>query len=350
MKARKIIAMGTAVFVAASLSACGGQAADNKESSDGTAEGSEGKASVVHVMNAPLGDQSFFDDAARGMKELSGQGYTVENVQAEAENPSQWRSNLDAASAADWDLIIVGSAQMVDILDETAPKNPEQKYLIYDSEVIQPNVASVTYMQNEGSFLAGSLAAEVIKNPDLFPLAEGATKVGVVGGTDIPIINDFIAGYKKGVELVDPSLEVLVSYVGDFTDANRGYDQAMAMYDQGAGVVFQVAGGAGVGVLQASKEANRYSIGVDSNQNGIEPGHVLASMLKNIDSSIVSAVTAFSDGTLKFGEVTRYGLANGGVGLTFEDNNDIVPKEIQEKIDEYGQKVADGEIEVPTTL
>ncbi len=122
------------------------------------------------------------------------------------------------------------------------------------------------------------------------------------------------------------------------------------MYSQGADVVFQVAGGAGIGVLKAAAAAKRYAIGVDSNQNAIQPGYVLASMLKNIGVSLQQAVDDAAAGNLKYGETTAYGLANKGVGLVFENNDDIVPKDIQDKVDEYSKKVADGSIKVPTVL
>lgn len=353
MRIRKASGLGVAIAATLALAACGGggggsasPSADGGSSDAGT--GGEGGISVVNVVNGPLGDQGFFDDAARGMEMMAQAGHKTQNIQSDADNPAQWRTNLESVSTGDWDVVIVGTSQMVDILDEVAPKYPDQNYIIYDSVVEQPNVASIVYRQNEGSFLAGVLAALVTTNSDTFPLATGSKKVGVVGGMDIPVINDFVVGFQKGVESVDPSVEVLVSYVGDFVDANRGFDQAKAMYDQGADVVFQVAGAAGLGVLRASEEADRYSIGVDSNQNQLHPGHVLASMLKNIGVSLDSAVKDHIAGTLAYGTTVEYGLANNGVSLTFEDNEDIVPQEIQDEIAALAQKVVDGEIEVPT--
>src|SRR5690606_20474770 len=213
--------------------------------------------------------------------------------------------------------------------------------IIYDSVVEQPNITSIVYRQNEGSFLAGVLEAQVTMNADQFPLATGSKKVGVIDGMDIPDINDFVVGFEQGVELV-------YSLHKDFVDANRGFDQAQAMYNQGADVVFQVAGGAGLGVLRASEESGRYSIGVDSNQNQLHPGHILASMLKNIGVSLDSAVAASIAGELEYGTTTEYGLANDGVSLDFDDNEGIVPQEIQDEVARYAQQVVDGEIEVPT--
>jgi len=353
---KRIIGGLTVATMALLLAACGSgtTTATTAPVTGATAAASAGATttapSVANVINGPLGDQGFFDDAARGMALMEASGSKIQNLQADAKNPAQWKTNLESVSTGDWDVVITGTSQMTDILTETAPKFPNQKYVIYDSVVEQPNVASIVYKQNEGAFLAGVLAAQVTVNKDQFPLATGSKKVGVVGGMDIPVINDFVVGFKKGVESVDPSVEVLVSYVGDFVDANRGFDQAKAMYDQGADVVFQVAGGAGLGVLRASEDANRYSIGVDSNQNTLHPGHVLASMLKNIGVSLDSAVQAYAAGTLEFGKTTEYGLANNGVSLDFADNDNIVPQKIQDEIASYAKKVADGEIAVPTAF
>lgn len=348
MNTRLTTGLTLSVVAAMTLAACGGGDGGDGDAAGGSGDGDAPAA--VHVINGSLGDQGFFDDAARGMSMLEEAGSRVQNVQSDAENPAQWRSNLESVSGSDWDVVIVGTSQMVDILNETAPKYPDQSYIIYDSVVEQPNVASIVYKQNEGSYLAGVLAALATTDTETFPLANEEKVVGLVGGMDIPVINDFLEGFRKGVEAVDPEIEVLVSYVGDFADSNRGYDQTMAMYDQGADVVFQVAGGAGIGVLTAAAEKGRYAIGVDANQNGLQEGHILASMLKNIGVSLKSAVDAYAAGELAFGEVTEYGLANDGVSLTFEDNGDIVPQEIQDQIREYAQKVIDGEIEVPTAM
>lgn len=340
---------GIAIMATAALalSACSSNEASTEGDSGAAAAG---KNSVVNIYSGPLGDQGFFDDAARGMAKLEAEGSKIQNIQGEASSPAQWKTNLESVSGGDWGVVITGTTQMHDILDQAAPKYPDQNYIIYDDVVDQPNVASIVYKQNEGAYLAGVLAASVTVNKDKFPLATGSKKVGLVGGMDIPVINDFVVGFKKGVEAVDPSVEVLVSYVGDFTDSNKGFDHATAMYKQGADVVFQVAGGAGPGVFKAAKDQNRYAIGVDANQNALQKGHILASMLKNIGQSLYSAVKADEDGTLKYGQTTEYGLANDGVSLVFDDNGDIVPQDIQDSIKDYAKKVIDGEIKVPTAM
>lgn len=348
MKKQHVLsALALAATAALALSGCSGGSSGGDDAGSGDASG-DGAYKVANVVSGNLGDQGFFDDAERGIQELKSDGDETKTLQADANNPAQWKANLESVSTGDWDIVVTGTTQMTDILAEAAPKFPDQHYVYYDAVVEAPNVASIVYKQNEGSYLAGVLAALAITNPDKFPLAEGSKKVGVVGGMDIPVINDFVVGFEKGVDSVDPSIEVLVSYVGDFADSAKGYDLGKGMFDDGAGVVFQVAGGAGVGALQAAKDANKYGIGVDSNQNTLQEGHILASMLKNIGNSIVLAVNDAKAGTLKFGETTAYGLANDGVGLTFDDNGGLVPEDMISQIEDYKQKVISGEIEVPT--
>ncbi len=357
MKKRVVSGLAVASVALLGLTACSSSSTPSTSSASGASSSASSSAtsdathpSVANVINGALGDQGFFDDAARGIAALAAAGSKTLNIQADANNPAQWKANLESASDGKWDIVITGTSQMVDILNAVAPQYPKQKYVIYDSVVDQPNVASIVYKQNEGSFLAGVLAAEVTTNASEFPLAGGTKKVGLVGGMDIPVINDFVDGFKSGVAAVDPSIDVLVSYVGNFTDSNKGFDQATAMYKQGADVVFQVAGGAGIGVLKAASESKKYAIGVDSNQNALDPGYVLASMEKNIGVSLEAAVNDFAAGKLEFGKTTYYGLSNDGVKLDFANNNDIVPQKIQDDIKAYAQKVIDGQITVPTAL
>lgn len=355
MQVRTRAGLASVTTAALLLTACGGSAktGSTSGSGSGSAGGSAGAAkqlSVVNVVNGPLGDQGFFDDAARGIKAIGAAGSKVQNIQSDANNPAQWKSNLESVSTGKWDVVVTGTTQMHDILNQDAPKYPKQKFIIYDDVVKQPNVASIVYKQNEGSYVAGVLAGLVTTNKSAFPKATGSKVVGLVGGMDIPVINDFVVGFKKGVSVVDPSITVKVSYVGNFTDSNKGFDQAKLMYSQGADVVFQVAGGAGIGVLKAAASAKRYAIGVDSNQNALQPGFVLASMLKNIGVSLQSAVSASAKGTLKYGTTTSYGIANKGVGLVFADNKGIVPPRIQAKVDAFAAKVAKGSITVPTAM
>jgi len=347
---KRQLKMGLAAASALALALTGCSSSSSTGSPSGSASATAKLSSVVSVINGTLGDASFFDSAETGMTKLKAEGHKTQTIQSDANNQTSWKQNTESVSGK-WDIVVVGTSQMVDILKEIAPKYPNQKYIIYDDVVAAPNVASISFKQNEGSYLAGVLAALATTNKDKFPNASGSKVVGLVGGMDIPIINDFVVGFKKGVETVDPSIQVKVGFVGNFTDSDKGYSIAKSMYEQDkADVVYQVAGGAGAGVLKAAKDTNRYAIGVDSNQNKLYQGFILASMLKNVGDGIHTAVAAADAGTLAYGKTTSYGLKNGGVGLTFADNGNIVPADMQAKITDYAKQVSDGTITVPTTV
>lgn len=337
---RKPILSAVALAAVAALTLAGcSSSGDNKGGGDET-------FAVANVVNGNLGDQGFFDDSETGMAELKKMGIDTKTLQADANNQSQWKANVESVSTGKYNIVVVGTWQMNDILADAAKKYPKQHYVIYDSAVEAPNVASIQYAQNEGSFLAGVLAATTVKNQT--GLAKGSKSVGFVGGQDAPPITDFLAGFEAGVKAVDPAMEVQKSFVGDYVNTTKAYDQTTAMYQKGAGVVFAVAGQAGLGVLKAAKESDKFAIGVDSNQNQIQPGHVLASMRKYIGNSIVTAVKADQAGELKYGEVTTYDLANNGVGLDFENNDNLVPEDVVKAVEDYKAKIVAGELEVPT--
>jgi basic membrane protein A len=165
---------------------------------------------------------------------------------------------------------------------------------------------------------------------------------------DIPIINDFRAGYEQGAKFIDPEIKVISSFVGDFINAPKGKELALAQYkSQNADIVFNVAGPAGIGVLEAGKDAGRYSIGVNSNQNQLQPGSVLTSMLKNVDNSIYRAIVLLDKGDLKFGTNEALSFNEGGVGLATDDlYKKHVPQSIQDKVEEIRRKLVTGEIKV----
>jgi basic membrane protein A len=216
---------------------------------------------------------------------------------------------------------------------------------MFDDDVPAPNVASIVYLQNDGAFLAGVLCALTTTNTKEFPLAKGADVVGIVGGENIPVIRDFVVGFVKGAHVVNPKIKVLTSYVGSFVDPQTGYNQAIEMYNQGADAIFAAAGGSGLGVLKASAHVNRYSIGVDSDQNGLYPKNVLASDLKNVDVSVFDLLKLAKAGTLRYNHQYVYGLANDGVELLL--NNSLVPSSIAADLSSYSAKVASGKVSVP---
>ena len=295
MSRRRIQFLSVVAVVAVVATACSSPGASSSSPNGSGATSAAGKKfSVAYMVAGTLGDLSFHDGAKSGVDMAASQlGATTKVIEGGVNATQTWQSDLQAlASSHQWDLVMSDTSFVTDQMTAVAKQNPDQKFLMLDQQIDAPNIASVIYRQNDGAFLAGVLAALVTTDKADFPLASGSKNVGIIGGLNIPVINDFVVGFKKGVEVVDPSIKVQTSYVGNFVDAQAGYNQAAAMYAAGADVVFAAAGGAGLGVLKASADKNRYSIGVDSNQNSLQPKNVLASDLKNVGKSVLEIAAA----------------------------------------------------------
>ena len=306
------------------------------------------KFSAVYVMSDNLGDKGFNDSAAAGFRRAEKEGVRIKLLQASPSDPQLWRQNLEATSdSGTWSVIFTGPG-MHDNLAAVAPKHPKQNYVYFDDELKLPNVLSVKYAQNEGSYLAGALAGAVTTDKAAFPLAAGTKKVGLVAGMDLPVIEDFIVGFKQGVATIDPTIEVQVSFIGNFNDAQKAYELTRNMLNGGVDVVYNVAGPAGLGILKAAADSNKYAIGVDSDQNGLYPKNVIASMLKQIGNSIYDTTKQIEDGKAPMGTLEVYGLKNDGVGLVYNDA--LVPAAVKAKVDAAKAKVLAGEIKVDSAF
>ncbi len=349
MKSKMLILVYVLVVAALVLAACAPQQGVTQAPPEQT------KLRVVNLINGVLGDKSFFDSANRGM-EMAKKDFGIEVKTIEAGiDPAKWKPALeDAAANEEYDILIVGTFQMSEFLQEVAPKYPDKKFIIYDVSVDYSkcdckNVYSVTYKQNEGSYLAGLYAG----------LMSQSKIVGVIGGQDIPVINDFIVGYKQGAKDAGVSEQnVIVQYAGGWNDPAKGKEIALAMYQQGADIVFNVAGGTGVGIFQAAQEVNKYAIGVDSDQaliiettNPEQAKHILTSMMKNVDNSLYRAIKLYLEGKLPFGQAEALGIAEGGVGLAKNKYyEEMTPADVKAKIDQAEKDILEGKIVVDTVF
>ncbi|MEA3440587.1 MAG: BMP family ABC transporter substrate-binding protein [Chloroflexota bacterium] len=356
----KLFLIFSLLIVASMLfAACGGEEATEAPPP------AEETIKVVHLVNGVLGDKSFFDSAERGVRQAEEEfNYTVKTIEAGID-PARWEPALeDAAANEEYDIMIVGTYQMAEFLQNVAPKYPDKMFIIYDVSVDYEacegcdNVYSVLYMQNEGSYLAGLYAGLMTQeevegiNDDLI--------VGVVGGQDIPVINDFIVGYQQGAADagLDPTSGVIIQYAGSWNDPAKGKEITLTMYQQGADIVFSVAGGTGVGIFQAAEEAGSYALGVDSDQATIiadtdpdQAEHILTSMLKNVDNSLYRALKMYVEGTLPFGSAENLGVAAGGVGLAYNEwYEKNTPQSVKDAIAQAEQDILDGKIIVDTVF
>lgn len=318
---------------------------------------------VVLILNGTLGDKSFFDSAAAGMqlvKDKYGDKVDVKTIEMSYDQ-TKWEPTLVDVSEQDYNIVVLGTWQMVDALQKIAPQYPDKKYIIFDTAVDyskgdMKNVYSITYKQNEGSFLAGVLAAEVSKSK--LPLANPEKRIGFLGGMDIPVINDFLVGYIEGALYVDKDMKVAISYIGSFDDSAKGKEMALAQYNQGADVGFNVAGQAGLGQLDAAKEAQKYAVGVDSDQAAIfatsDPAKanlIVSSVLKRVDQSILRAIDMHIEEMAKYGEAENLGFKEGCIGIVKNDNYlALIPADIQTKLTDLEAKIVSGEIVVGSSF
>jgi len=319
------------------------------------------KLKVVLYINGTLGDKSFFDSAARGVQKAAKELPITAKVIEGTYDSSRWEPDLAQLCEGDWDIIIAGNWELQEALEKLAPQHPEKKFITYDNSVTYSkgglgNVYSILYKQNEGSFLAGALAAMVTNST--MPLANGQKVIGFLGGMDIPVINDFKVGYEQGAKYVDPSVQILVSYVGSWADAAKGKELMLAQYDQGADIGFNVAGQAGLGLLDAAKDKKRYAIGVDSDQyvmlkdsDPVKASYIVTSVQKNVDNSLYRAIKGTLDGTIKYGEAEALGFKEGGISLSENENyRKLVPADIRAKIAALQKKLMSGQIKVDTAF
>ncbi|OZA12129.1 MAG: BMP family ABC transporter substrate-binding protein [Rhodobacterales bacterium 17-64-5] len=282
-------------------------------------------------------DKSFneaaFNGAEKWAKETGGT-YKELEMQSEAQREQALRSLAEDGANP---IIMTGFA-FGDVLNTVAPDFPDTKFGIIDMVVEQPNVKSVVFTEDQGSYLVGMMAG----------LASKTNTVGFIGGMDIPLIRRFGCGYAQGVKAVKPDATVILNMTGTtpaaWNDPVKGAELAKAQISQKADVIYAAAGGTGVGVLQTAADEGILSIGVDSNQNYMHPGQVLTSMLKRVDNAVYEA---FKTGTDLQPGVTRMDLAAGGVGYALDENNAaLVTPEMTAAVDAAAEKIKSGELVV----
>ena len=302
-----------------------------------------------------LGDKSFWDSTNAGLtaleEELGSDTFTfeVQEMGAGADDMSSYPDFfLDAADSGKYDVIITGSWTAVDAMKEAMEEYPDQKFILFDegfdfSSGGGENLYNLLFKQNEVSFLVGACAELLSKSGTICFL----------GGMEGNVINDFLVGYIQGALEVNPDAKVAVSFVGNYEDSAKGKDLSLAMFNAGADVGFNVAGAAGMGILEAAKEADKLAFGVDSDQAGLNPDladYIPTSALKNVGAGLARAIKLDLDGELAYGSAETLGFAENGVELLDNDHyQEMVPEEIRAQVDELQAKIASGEIEVYTS-
>lgn len=253
----------------------------------------------------------------------------------------------NVAKDGQYDLVFVMGWELVDALVKTAEAYPNQRFVFIDGVLDSDKIVYADFSEEEGSFVTGAFAALMAdKGSAIEGLGDGKA-IGFVGGRDIPVIRNFLRGYEQGAKAAAPDVRVDAVFAGTFDDPAKGSELTMALYGQGDDIVYNVAGPTGEGVLQASAAADKFSIGVDIDQCGVAPGHVMASMLKRGDIAVYTLIKDEVEGrTVKPGTYT-FDLKSGGVELLMcPQVADMIPDDVRAKVAELRQGVIDGTIKI----
>lgn len=286
-----------------------------------------------------LGDRSFNDSAYTGLLRAK-RDLHVETTVLQSRSAADYAINMGVLANKEYDEIFAIGFLMAKDVTDVAERYTKRHFAIIDAVVDEPNVTSVTFKEQEGSFLAGALAAMTTKTKT----------IAFLGGIDIPLLRKFEAGFAAGAREVDPSVKVLVKYVGSFDDVASGKELAGVLYDQGADIIYVAAGKAGLGAIdQAKARSGDYIIGVDSNQDALAPGKILTSMIKRVDVGVFR-VAQEAVAHKRYLRRLVLGLKEGGVGLTdFRYTRNVVTADKIATITTLKAAIIAGKIVVPDT-
>jgi len=285
-------------------------------------------------------DKSFNEsayNAAEKFKADTGNDY----MEFEAANNAQIEQGLRKLAQRGANVIVAMGFAMADAVSAVAAEYPDVNFTIVDVNWLQgDNLQQIVFKEHEGSFLVGMIAAMKSKSGT----------VGFVGGMDIPLIRKFHGGYEQGAKYINPDINVLMNMTGTTPEAwnnpTKGAELTKAQIDKGADVIYQAAGGTGIGVLQAAADAGVYGIGVDANQNYMHPGSVLTSMLKRVDVAVYNAFKTTMDGTYETGVFTL-GLAEDGVGWSLDEHNEsLISADMKAAVEQAKADIISGKINV----
>lgn len=342
------LALSIVLAAGTMLAACG--STDKKETGNKPVK-EEGEYSIAMVTDiGGIDDKSFNQSAWKGVKEFGEeQGWskgTGGYDYLQSSGAADYTTHLNNLARRDFNLIFGVGYSLEDAITDIAAQKKDTNFAIIDGIVDAPNVTSVLFKEHEGGFLAGVAAALMTKS----------NKIGFIGGQDIPVIERFEAGFLEGIKAVNPEIKVDSKYTGAFDKAELGKAEAGRMYSSGVDIIFHAAGGTGNGVFteakerkQADKDAYVWVIGVDSDQ--YDEGKVgdanvtLTSMLKRVDVAVKDITTLAMDDKFPGGETKVYGLHDDGIALA--DSRGAIPQDVLDQVNEYADKIANGEIEVP---
>ncbi|WP_128893836.1 BMP family lipoprotein [Longirhabdus pacifica] len=340
MKKFLLTLSATMLIFAIVLAGCG-QSNDESEENQGTGASSDVEIGMV-TDTAGVDDKSFNQSAWEGLNKLYEERGTAKPQYLQSSSEEDYITHLNRM-VRDKDLTWGIGFNMADEVKETAEQNPEAKIAVIDAEIQDvPNVVSVTFSENEGSYLVGVVAGLTTKS----------NKIGFVGGMEIPVIENFETGFIAGVKAVNPDAEIQTNYTGSFEKADLGKQAAATFYDSGVDIIFHAAAATGNGIFTEAKERKAtgqdvWVIGIDKDQ-ALEFGNevTLTSMMKKVDEAVYQVSSDFVDGTFEGGSHIVLGLKENGVGLPTENPN--ITEDILQQVEEYKEQIISGAITVPS--
>jgi basic membrane protein A len=284
-------------------------------------------------------DRSFNQSANDGAERFKRETNT-NYLDFEVTNPTQREQGLRNLARRNPSVVVAVGFSNHSPLEVVAREFPNGKFTIIDDVLELPNVQSVVFREHEGSFLVGMLAG----------MASRTAKVGFVGGMDIPLIRKFARGYAEGAKHANANIEVFENMTGTtpaaWNDPTRGGELARSQIARGADVIYAAAGGTGIGVYQACREAGKLAIGVDSNQNYLHPGTMLTSMIKRVDVAVYDSMMAARNGTWQAGTKVL-GLRENGVGWALDEHNrSLITPDMERRVNEARDQIIAGRITV----
>jgi len=296
-----------------------------------------------------FGDKSFNDMQYKGMI-IAKKKFNIEasyKIPVKREDISLLARELIEEKCG---IIFYSSTYDLKLIKDLARENPTVWFILVDNPVeaspIPDNIASISFKQNEGSFLAGAFAA----------LMSRTGRIAVIGATDITVIRDFITGYRAGAQYVSPGIIVRERFLDKYDPGTSCWINTKGarevsddLYENsGVDIIFGVAGGSNIGIFQSAKNNSRFAIGVDADQDYLEQGRILTSMMKNLDQGIVFILEEYISGRLK-NQNYRLGLIEGGVGLSpMQFTKHLTDENTMSRIEQIRRDIINGKIKVPT--
>jgi basic membrane protein A and related proteins len=355
-KTHRLAALLACALLALGVAACGGDDDDDEgaggdtttETTSETGTGGSGEQISVGLVSdvGRFNDRSFNQSALEGLRKAESElGAEVRPI--ESRQTADYVPNLSTLARQDFDVGIGVGFLLADAVNTTSTRFPDNNFAIIDYSVkaspfkSNPNVQGLTFATNENSYMIGCLAA-------LMAEREGGQKViSAVGGLKLPTVDIFIAGYRAGAQKCVPGTRVLIGYSQDFVAQDKCKEIALNQIARGSKAIFQVAGGCGLGALDAAQERSVWGIGVDRDQADLG-AHILTSAVKRVDQSVFLTAEAVQKGEFKGGTDAVFNLENEGVGI-----GKISPKVPQEFIDQMNElkpQIVDGTIKAPSSL